>query len=106
MKLASTLATAALTLATIGFASPTPDESITLNQRDNELFARKSCSGSRTSSDRCSGKRLRPQHSWHNCNNQSGKCCAINKDGSGGMDVKKGLGREDCGYCFGGKCQG
>lgn len=66
MKLASTLATVALTFATVSFAGPMPDESVALKQRDNELFARKSCSGSRTRSDTCSGKRLRPQHSWHN----------------------------------------
>lgn len=36
--------------------------------------------------------------------NSGGKCCATNSDGSGGIDVKNGIGREDCGYCFSGKC--
>ncbi|RCI09750.1 hypothetical protein L249_3931 [Ophiocordyceps polyrhachis-furcata BCC 54312] len=38
-------------------------------------------------------------------NNRNGKCCAKNKDGSGGMDVPRGGGREDCGFCFTGKCK-
>jgi hypothetical protein len=32
-----------------------------------------------------------------------GKCCALNADGSGGVDTNKG-GGERCGYCFSGKC--
>ena len=34
-----------------------------------------------------------------------GHCCARDKEGRYGMDVRKGLGREDCGYCFTGYCE-
>lgn len=64
------------------------------------------CSLERQKDDRCSGKKLGPQNSFHNCKNRDGKCCSKNKDGSGGLDVKDGMGREDCGFCFTGKCKG
>ncbi|KAE8422567.1 hypothetical protein BDV36DRAFT_245429 [Aspergillus pseudocaelatus] len=70
----------------------------------NILEARKGCSGVRKHEDRCSGKRLREMNSFHDCK-QMGKCCAKNKDGSGGVDVSRGQGREDCGFCFTGKCK-
>ncbi|KAF7627491.1 hypothetical protein F9C07_2227011 [Aspergillus flavus] len=71
----------------------------------NMLEARKSCSGQRQHADKCSGKRLGPMNSFHNCKNMDGKCCALNKDGSGALDVSRGQGREDCGFCFTGKCK-
>ena len=90
----------------------------------NMLEARKSCSGQRQHADKCSGKRLGPMNSFHNWSdinrplmtsstltlyihskNMDGKCCALNKDGSGALDVSRGQGREDCGFCFTGKCK-
>ncbi|EQL03792.1 hypothetical protein G6O67_003344 [Ophiocordyceps sinensis] len=106
MKLFTTLATVAVTMATLATASPTPDEGSGLSpRRYNILEPRKGCSGQRNSEDKCSGKRLGPQNSFHNCKNRAGKCCARNKDGSGGLDASRGQGREDCGYCFTGKCK-
>ncbi|GAB0132748.1 hypothetical protein EsDP_00001175 [Epichloe bromicola] len=102
MKLATTLA---LALATLVVATPTPDEGLDISPRENILEARKSCSGRRVKADKCSGRRLGPQNSFHNCKNRDGKCCAKNKDGSGGLDASRGQGREDCGYCFTGKCK-
>lgn len=118
--------TAFLTFAALSVGSPTPDEGQSLAQRANVLEARKGCSGTRASSDKCYGKRLGPQNSFHNwyvtreslsgpslvgqrlknrSKNRDGKCCAKNKDGSGGLDASKGQGREDCGFCFTGKCK-
>ncbi|KAE8363280.1 hypothetical protein BDV27DRAFT_130187 [Aspergillus caelatus] len=71
----------------------------------NILEARKGCSGARKYEDKCSGKRLGEMNSFHGCLQREGKCCAKNKDGSGGQDVKRGQGREDCGFCFTGKCK-
>ncbi|KAM4057257.1 hypothetical protein HRG_004087 [Hirsutella rhossiliensis] len=102
MKLAATLATLAMTLATLTAANPSPED---LGPRDNILEPRKGCSGQRNGEDKCSGKRLGPQNSFHNCKNRDGKCCAKNKDGSGGLDASRGQGREDCGFCFTGKCK-
>ncbi|KYK57405.1 hypothetical protein DCS_04414 [Drechmeria coniospora] len=104
MKLIAALA---VTLATLAVATPTPDENpFDIDPRDNILVARKSCSANRLKSDRCSGKKLRKQNSWHNCKDKGGKCCAKNANGSGGRNVKDGIGREDCGYCFSGQCKG
>ncbi|MCJ1240989.1 hypothetical protein MMC14_008993 [Varicellaria rhodocarpa] len=72
----------------------------------HEFEKRKGCSKRRLTSDVCEGKKLQPQHSFHNCGNAGGKCCALNKDGSGGIALSDGAGREDCGYCFSGKCKG
>ncbi|KAK5994750.1 hypothetical protein PT974_03133 [Cladobotryum mycophilum] len=94
-----------LTLATFAMATPMPDEDFSVDARADILEARKSCSSTRASTDICGGKKLQKQNSWHNCNNSGGKCCATNADGSGGMDISKGLGREDCGYCFSAKCK-
>ncbi|KAK5994445.1 hypothetical protein PT974_04919 [Cladobotryum mycophilum] len=105
--------TAALTvlfsLAAIGTATPTGERAIIAEPLPTDgatiFSAYKSCSSIRTNSDKCTGKRLGPQNSWHNCKNRDGKCCAAHKDGSGGQDVARGQGREDCGYCFSGKCK-
>ncbi|KYK62058.1 hypothetical protein DCS_03203 [Drechmeria coniospora] len=105
MKFTSAIAAIALGLASVSVASPTPDDGFTVDPRDNILEPRKGCSGQRTNEDKCSGRRLGPQNSFHNCKNRDGKCCAKNKDGSGGLDASRGVGREDCGYCFTGKCK-
>ncbi|PHH75916.1 hypothetical protein CDD80_1951 [Ophiocordyceps camponoti-rufipedis] len=84
----------ALAMATVAVAQSS-DGASTLNRRDNVLFPRKSCSGTRSNEDKCTGKRLGPQNSFSNCKNRAGKCCAENKDGSGGLDVSRGLGRDD-----------
>ncbi|QPG97840.1 hypothetical protein C2857_006928 [Epichloe festucae Fl1] len=103
MKLTTTLA---LAIATLVVATPTPDEGLGISQRDNILEARKGCSGERKPEDKCTGKKLKIQNSFHNCKTKTkGKCCAKNSDGSEGLDVDKGQGREDCGYCFTGKCK-
>ncbi|KJZ74698.1 hypothetical protein HIM_05815 [Hirsutella minnesotensis 3608] len=102
MKFATTIA---LTMATLAMANPLPEDSLDISPRDNILEPRKGCSGERKHEDKCSGKRLSPQNSFHNCKNRDGKCCAKNKDGTGGLDASRGQGREDCGYCFTGKCK-
>ncbi|KAB8223028.1 hypothetical protein BDV33DRAFT_167773 [Aspergillus novoparasiticus] len=71
----------------------------------NMLEARKGCSGQRKHEDKCSGKRLGPMNSFHGCKETNGKCCAKYKDGSGALDASRGQGREDCGFCFTGKCK-
>ncbi|PFH59616.1 hypothetical protein XA68_12103 [Ophiocordyceps unilateralis] len=102
MKFASAFA---LTLATVAVAHHQSGDGPGLTARDNVLVRRKECSGTRSAEDKCSGKRAKPQNSFHNCKNTDGKCCAKNKDGSGGLDVSRGQGRDDCGYCFTGKCK-
>ncbi|KAL1853742.1 hypothetical protein Plec18167_005049 [Paecilomyces lecythidis] len=99
MKFTTTILAALFSLVAVSAASPTAFTPV-----DNVLEARKGCSGDRTEDDICGGKKLQAQNSFHNCKNSGGKCCASNSDGSGGLDVKNGLGREDCGYCFSGKC--
>ncbi|KAI1084544.1 hypothetical protein F5B20DRAFT_522095 [Whalleya microplaca] len=69
-----------------------------------ELLLR-ACSGSREDQDVCQGAFLSRRHSYHNCKNSGGRCCALQRNGSGGLDVDKGRGGEDCGYCFSGKCK-
>ncbi|KAI9724525.1 MAG: hypothetical protein M1812_000593 [Candelaria pacifica] len=100
-----------LLLATLSVATAVPG----LSERETACIATgscdifkpapaKACSGDRKESDVCEGKKLRKQNSFHNCSNQDGKCCAKEKDGSGGQPAT-GNG-EDCGYCFSGKCKG
>ncbi|PHH91252.1 hypothetical protein CDD83_1169 [Cordyceps sp. RAO-2017] len=103
MKFVSTIATVALAFATVAVANPMAEEG--LSPRDNILEPRKGCSGNRESSDHCTGKKLGPQNSFHNCKGRDGKCCSKNKDGSEGLDASKGQGREDCGFCWTGKCK-
>ncbi|EZF31030.1 hypothetical protein H101_05352 [Trichophyton interdigitale H6] len=94
-------------LASFALANPLANTNAGISRRDTAavMGALKVCSGERKSEDRCSGKRLGPQNSFHNCKNRDGKCCAKNKDGSGGLDASKGQGRDDCGFCFTGKCK-
>ncbi|KAI9704132.1 MAG: hypothetical protein M1836_006993 [Candelina mexicana] len=108
MKLSLTLP---FLLATLTIATAVPD----ISERETACIAtdscggddpgpEKACSGSRSDTDVCEGKKLQKQHSFHNCSNQGGKCCALNADGSGGLPAT-GNG-EDCGYCYSGKCKG
>ncbi|KAI9724987.1 MAG: hypothetical protein M1812_000263 [Candelaria pacifica] len=94
-------------LSTILVALTTASAVPGITERDNVLVVRealKACSGDRKDSDVCEGKKLRKQNSFHNCSSNDGKCCAKEKDGSGGQPAT-GNG-EDCGYCFSGKCKG
>ncbi|KAE8140411.1 hypothetical protein BDV38DRAFT_269015 [Aspergillus pseudotamarii] len=70
----------------------------------NILEARKGCSGHRNRADNCMGNSLGEMNSFHDCKQMAGKCCAKTRDGRFAVDVRKGLGREDCGFCFTGKC--
>jgi hypothetical protein len=121
----TTIFAALLTFAACGVASPTPEEGISVDPRTNTLEARKGCSGQREVGDKCSGKNWGHKTpsitGTEHCNpyyipslvgqrlticskNWAGKCCAKNKDGSGGLDASRGQGREDCGFCFSGEC--
>ncbi|KAJ3489410.1 hypothetical protein NLG97_g6004 [Lecanicillium saksenae] len=91
MKLNITLA---LAMAAFASAAVVPEEEFSPAEAVNVLEARKGCSGSRKATDECGGKLLRAQNSFHNCGNQGGKCCAENKDGSGGINVGLGGGSE------------
>ncbi|OAA82437.1 hypothetical protein LEL_01982 [Akanthomyces lecanii RCEF 1005] len=131
MKLLGVYSVIAIGLAAAVAAVPAAEANANPNDVFNVLEARKGCSGSRKNSDKCGGNRLGPQNSFHNwyvdfsaamtilaaqrltapalpnfSKGRSGKCCAKNKNGSGGLDVNKGQGREDCGFCFSGKCSG
>ncbi|EFR00377.1 hypothetical protein MGYG_03379 [Nannizzia gypsea CBS 118893] len=94
-------------LASFALANPLANANADISKRDTAaaMGALKGCSGSRTNGDHCSGRRLGPQNSFRNCKNRDGRCCAKNKDGTGGLDVGHGMGREDCGFCFSGKCK-
>ncbi|KAE8391178.1 hypothetical protein BDV23DRAFT_171773 [Aspergillus alliaceus] len=102
-----------LAITTLGVASPTGNSDIAADNVTpadagvpNVFEKRRGCSGDRKDTDVCGGKKLAEQNSFHNCaSKNNGKCCAKNKDGSGGIDVNKG-GGENCGYCFSGKCSG
>ncbi|OAA51852.1 hypothetical protein NOR_00445 [Metarhizium rileyi] len=67
MKPTTTFA-ALLTLVAFGVGSPTPEEGIavSVDPRTNVLAPRKGCSGQRVAGDKCSGRRLGPQNSFHN----------------------------------------
>ncbi|KAJ3481755.1 hypothetical protein NLG97_g7745 [Lecanicillium saksenae] len=105
MKFSAAYSAIIIGLAATVAAMPAADDSTSMNEAFTVLEARKGCSGARKEGDKCSGKKLGPQNSFHNCKNRDGKCCAKNKDGSGGLDANHGQGREDCGFCFTGKCK-
>ncbi|KAH8653535.1 hypothetical protein BX600DRAFT_501124 [Xylariales sp. PMI_506] len=98
---------ASILFSLVAFTAANPihqDESPALLAAKAILDTRGSCSGDRGDGDVCGGKKLQPQNSFHNCGNSGGKCCALNADGSGGINVNQG-GGENCGYCFSGKCK-
>ncbi|RSL82710.1 hypothetical protein CEP51_004989 [Fusarium floridanum] len=70
-----------------------------------KLEKRKGCSGNRLNTDECQGNRIRAFNSFHNCQSAGGHCCAREKTREYGLDVRKGIGREDCGYCYTGYCK-
>ncbi|KAI0884569.1 uncharacterized protein GGS22DRAFT_144179 [Annulohypoxylon maeteangense] len=73
---------------------------------ESEPARARKCSGRREIGDVCQGNFLSIRHSFHNCERKvHGKCCALYRNGSGGLDVKKRPQGEDCGFCFGGKCE-
>lgn len=66
MKPTTIITAVALSFATVSVASPMPDDSFSLDPRVNVLEVRKGCSGVRRAEDKCSGKMIGPQESFHN----------------------------------------
>ncbi|KAI9832623.1 MAG: hypothetical protein M1826_001573 [Phylliscum demangeonii] len=99
----------AATVAAMPAAGPDAAPALGISARDlavrSLLEKRKNCSGSRHEDEVCGGKKLQKQNSFHNCKNSGGKCCALDADGSKGINVDLGGGSEDCGFCFSGKCK-
>ncbi|PHH66058.1 hypothetical protein CDD81_583 [Ophiocordyceps australis] len=105
MKLAIALITLAFSMATWSLAVLDSTPKLETLPRVKVLETRHTCGSYRARSDVCTGRRLGPQNSFSNCKNRQGKCCAKYKEGSGGINVGKAIGREDCGFCFTGSCK-
>lgn len=106
-------------LSATALAVPSPDGSA---PGLNDLEARKGCSGQRQFTDKCQGTLIGQMDSFKDWSDtftptylsstnfvyskdKGGKCCSKKEKGNGGLDLGRGQGREDCGYCYSERCK-
>lgn len=66
MKLTATVSVIVIGFAATVAAMPAADDNTSMNAALNVLEARDGCSGQRVQHDKCSGRKLGPQNSFHN----------------------------------------